>query len=415
MIRRVFLFLATLTPLVRSEVLIPAAGVEWRYQSAGAEAKNWRAVDFDDSPWAKGKGPLGYGCRGLVTELKVPAAADEKPVTAWFRHSFEVAESSAGDHPLVLTLRVDDGAAVFLNGGEIARFNLPENAGAETPAIRQLRGEPNARRIRIQSAKLLAGRNLLAVEVHQANKTSDDLLLDVSLSTGAKPAGPVTIPESAREATMAYYQNHYVPPGMTVPDGYVDGGRRMVLGKNAVVLSTREILVIDRTKDEALRKHLAYAKDPELLKLPAAERAKNLAQYVDKALSPGGDRHAALRAVEEFTIEYANQPVLFGDMEKACQSGVCRHRALLFKMLCDDAGLKVALVRGNYDAGITGGGHAWNELILDDGSRVIVDVMNPDPDFKFIPETDPAAKPYLSVKNEVLYPRSEAKKAEKQP
>ena len=403
------LLLALLSSLVRGEVLIPPAEAEWRYQSDGIETKNWRAADFDDSAWAKGKAPLGYGLEGMVTEFKALDAAKEKPITTWFRHGFEVPEKSAGDKALVLTLRVDDGAAVFLNGSEIARINLPEDATGETPAIQQIRGEPETQRLHIKAAKLLAGRNAIAVEVHQASKTSSDLVLDLSLRTDtAQPKGSAKITDSAREATMAYYQKHYLPPGMTVPDGYVDGGRRMVLGKNAVVLSTREILVIDRTKDESLRMHLAYAKDPELQRLPTAERAKKLAQYVDKVLSPGGNRDAAMDAVEAFTTEYANRPVLFGEMEQACQSGVCRHRALLFKMLCDDAGLKAALVRGNY----RGGGHAWNELILDDGARVIVDVMNPEPDFKFLPETNPAAKYYVSVKDEVLYPRS-AEKQEK--
>ncbi len=409
--RPLFILLSFLSLPVRGEVLIPAMDAEWRFQSDGVEAKNWRATAFDDTSWAKGKAPLGYGLEGLATEFKALEAAKEKPVTAWFRHGFEVPEKSAGEKALVMTLRVDDGAAIFLNGSEIARVNLPKDATAETPASQQVRGEPHAQRIRIPSAKLLAGRNTIAVEVHQASKTSSDLVLDLSLHTDtAQPEGSAKLTDSAREATMAYYQQHYLPPGMTVPDGYVDGGRRMVLGKNAVVLSTREILVIDRTKDESLRKHLTYAKSPELLQLPTAERAKKLAQYVDKVLSPGGDRRAALQAVEDFTVEYANRPVLFGEMEQACQSGVCRHRSLLFKMLCDDAGIKAALVRGNYNRGLTRGGHAWNEIILDDGARVIVDVMNPEPDFKFLPETNPAAKYYVSVKDEVIYPRVTEKK-----
>lgn len=32
----------------------------------------------------------------------------------------------------------------------------------------------------------------------------------------------------------------------------------------------------------------------------------------------------------------------------------------------------------------SGSGHAWNELILDDDTRVIVDVMNPRPEFAFL-------------------------------
>jgi CRISPR-associated protein Csh2 len=50
---------------------------------------------------------------------------------------------------------------------------------------------------------------------------------------------------------------------------------------------------------------------------------------------------------------------------------------LLFKVLADDAGLKAALVRGNYAKGGTNGfAHAWNEVVLDDGRRLLVDVMH---------------------------------------
>ena len=59
-----------------------------------------------------------------------------------------------------------------------------------------------------------------------------------------------------------------------------------------------------------------------------------------------------------------------------CQAGVCRHRSLLFKILADEAGLRVALVRGNYaSTGPPGAPHVWNEVVLDDGRRVLVDVM----------------------------------------
>jgi hypothetical protein len=399
---KILLILAALTLPVAGEIFIPGAEqTEWRYKQ-GEETKNWQAADFNDAAWTAGKAPLGFGEAKLGTELK--PGFRNAPVTAWFRHSFEVTPELAGEKALTLTLRAEDGAVVYLNGKEIARVNLPAASKPNTPASGT--HDASEQTLPIKGAMLQKGRNTLAVEVHQAAAKSTGLLLDASLRTDDKrPAGSAALTESARPATMAYYTKHYIGPEMTVPDGYVDGGRRMVIGKDAVVISGREILVIDRTKDPVLRRQLAYAKDPELLKLPTADRAKKLAQYVDKTLSPGGNRSAAMEAVERFTEEYANRPVLFGEMEEACQSGVCRHRALLFKMLCDDAGLKSALVRGNYVNGRTGGGHAWNELILDDGKRVIVDVMNPKPDFEFLPETAPESKHYVSVKNESIYPR----------
>ena len=403
-----FISLLLLLP-AGAEVLVPSgSATEWRYAVSGP-SDGWRKGDFDDSAWQKGPAPLGYGEENLGTEIAPSGKSGDQTLTAWFRTSFQVRDSAALEKSLTLSLRADDGAAVYLNGTEIARFNLPAKAEPDTMATRQLgsREELLVQKFRIKPGTLQMGPNCLAVEVHQASADSSDLVLDLALRADtAWPEIKATITDSSREATMAYYRDHFIPPGMKVPDGYVDGGRRMIVGKNAAVASSREILVIDRSKDPALRHHLEMARDTELLKLPVEARARLIARYVDKVLSPGGDRSAALQAVEEFTTGYANRPVLFGEMEEVCQSGVCRHRALLFKMLCDEAGLRAALVRGNYNGGLTTGGHAWNELLLEDGSRVIVDVMNPSPDFAFLPETSPEAKAYVSVKDEIIYPRA---------
>ena len=70
--------------------------------------------------------------------------------------------------------------------------------------------------------------------------------------------------------------------------------------------------------------------------------------------------------------------IFIGEWMDQGQAGVCRHRSLLFKIMADEAGLKSALVRGNYagKAGPPGFPHAWNELWLEDGRRVLVDVMH---------------------------------------
>ena len=81
-----------------------------------------------------------------------------------------------------------------------------------------------------------------------------------------------------------------------------------------------------------------------------------------------------IKTADQLEGEFRNKQVLIGDWVDQAQAGECRHRALLFKILADEAGLDVALVRGNY-AGGSPPGHAWNEASLGDGRRVIVDVM----------------------------------------
>jgi hypothetical protein len=104
--------------------------------------------------------------------------------------------------------------------------------------------------------------------------------------------------------------------------------------------------------------------------------------------------------------EYQNSPLSFGKMTELCPAGVCRHRALLFKLMADEAGLKVALVRGVMKSSSQTGGHAWNELHLEDGRRLLVDVMNPQRNFRFPSLTEPVARRYLSVRGVPLYPEA---------
>ena len=94
-------------------------------------------------------------------------------------------------------------------------------------------------------------------------------------------------------------------------------------------------------------------------------------------------------------------------LSESVGSGVCRHRALLFKVLADEAGLDVALVRGNLRST---GGHTWNELRLNDGTKRIVDCMNPRGGFEFPEFTDEAAQEYLTVHNEPYYTPAKSRK-----
>ena len=75
-------------------------------------------------------------------------------------------------------------------------------------------------------------------------------------------------------------------------------------------------------------------------------------------------------------------------------------RDRLFKVLADEARLSVALARGNLEGG---GAHAWNELILDDGNRFIVDCMNPRGGFDFPSTTDELSRRYLTIDSKPFY------------
>lgn len=171
------------------DVPLVAASSAWRYLDTGvAPGPDWRAAGFDDAGWLEGPGTLGYGdAQSTVISYGPDAAA--KPLTAWFRHTFTVTGVPAMEE-LEAGLVRDDGAAVYLNGVEIIRSNLPEGeltAATTASATTSDAAETSRWITALDPALLVEGTNILAAEVHQAAPDSSDLSFDLSL-TGARVA-----------------------------------------------------------------------------------------------------------------------------------------------------------------------------------------------------------------------------------
>jgi len=100
-------------------------------------------------------------------------------------------------------------AVVYINGVEVGRFNMPEGTSPTTPA-RRTRAMTGAHSISHHPASLLVeGRNVLAVEIHQATPTSSDISFDLEL------AG---LPSSSKSASDRH-------PGQPEPFGQLCSSR----------------------------------------------------------------------------------------------------------------------------------------------------------------------------------------------
>lgn len=221
------------------------------------------------------------------------------------------------------------------------------------------------------------------------------------------------IGESGKAAVMAYRLKNYVGPELYIGDGYVDGGHGMTIHPDGHVTSSREVLTVDRKRDVELQKHLAFARSEDLKKLNDLDRATRLARYVAAHFTPKEGRKVLEEKTKVLETAHRNREVLIGDVAKITgDAGVCRHRSLMYKLLADEAGLKVALVRGLYGRDPAKAGyHAWNELYLPDGKMVIVDVTNPQPDFHFPELNSKQAPRYLTPARQPKYAPEPAKAA----
>jgi hypothetical protein len=165
-------------------------GANWAYYDSTVNPTGWQNTTYNDSAWAVGPAKLGFGEPDIVTAV-IPAASR---VTTYFRRSFQVADAAAYPH-LRLNLVRDDGCAIWLNGQEIYRSNLPLTGTVSPSSLATTVGGAQEAldaldEVILSGIALQNGNNIIAVELHQSSTTSSDLVFDLSLE--GKSIGPVS-------------------------------------------------------------------------------------------------------------------------------------------------------------------------------------------------------------------------------
>jgi hypothetical protein len=169
----------------------------WKHMTTAFTGTAWTAPGHDDSGWSgPGAGLLWAHARAtgfnpllepLNTRLETnPADVGYPYVTYYFRTRFNLA-SVAPDSTLAFGAFVDDGAVFYLNGVEVYRLRMPEESDATTIATTYpCEGDATCREEFTVSGDLLnglvAGENVLAVEVHNYNVRSADVTFGLDLS-----------------------------------------------------------------------------------------------------------------------------------------------------------------------------------------------------------------------------------------
>jgi len=171
------------SPVFAQSVLVPAGSV-WKYLDDGSnQGTLWRGTGFDDSAWSGGPAQLGYGDGDEATVVSYGPDPNNRYVTTYFRHSFDVADPSQFNF-LQLRLLRDDGAVLYLNGTEIQRSNMPAGTiSYVTLASSTVSGaaEDAFNEYYVDSSDLVSGINVIAVEVNQRRVTSSDISFDLEV------------------------------------------------------------------------------------------------------------------------------------------------------------------------------------------------------------------------------------------
>jgi hypothetical protein len=190
-------FLDVNTPLV-------PRGAQWKYFDIGADQGiAWRAPAFNDNAWASGPAKLGFGDDQATLVNGGPST--NRFITTYFRRAFPVGNAAAYTNLSLRVLR-DDGAVVYLNGGEVFRHNMPAGpVTSGTLASVPVNGadETTFFGTNLSPGLLVNGMNVIAVEIHQANATSSDLAFDLELNGAGNLPPIVSLGSPAAGTTLA--------------------------------------------------------------------------------------------------------------------------------------------------------------------------------------------------------------------
>jgi hypothetical protein len=183
------------TAMAQTTVTLVPPGSTWKYLDNGTnQGTSWQAVNFDDSSWASGPAELGYGDSSTTTTVSYGPAPGNKYITTYFRRAFTIANPT-DFQGLTMRVKRDDGVVVYLNGTEVYRDNIPAGpVSYNTLAAPASDNGTTFLQSVVSASHLISGTNVLAVEIHQTDKSSSDISFDLELKGTLTPSGNTFVP-----------------------------------------------------------------------------------------------------------------------------------------------------------------------------------------------------------------------------
>ncbi|MCK5000357.1 MAG: lamin tail domain-containing protein [Anaerohalosphaera sp.] len=163
------------------------SGDTWRYFKGLSEPSNptskWRQNNFEDTPsesdWLEGEIPIGYGPSSVVTNL---TDMRYNYSTVYLRKYFDVARPSDFE-TLTFDVNYDEGINVWINGTYVGYVNVTgEEMAFDSLAPDYVSGQTSVSMTFTNPADyLVAGTNVIAVQLINNTISSSDLLFDSTL------------------------------------------------------------------------------------------------------------------------------------------------------------------------------------------------------------------------------------------
>jgi len=173
----------------------------------------WTTISFDDSAWSMGTGGIGYGDEDDSTTI-------DPAISVYCRYNFTLSYPDSITS-LILDMDFDDGFVAYLNGTELARYNMGVAESATTwdqaaDALQEAllyQGVTPLRFTLDEGVKdlLVEGANTFALEVHNESITSSDLSSNPYLHAG------ITNPGSYYHGTPSWFYPPFLQDSTLLP------------------------------------------------------------------------------------------------------------------------------------------------------------------------------------------------------
>ena len=220
----------------QAEVLVPT-GATWRYfkgrtAPSSPDPTAWRTPQFSDNSWASGAASFYYGDPFTGTELNDMQNAYS---SVFLRREFTIS-SPADVQFLTLIAACDDGFICWINGQEAMRFNVPEGeisfngfaSGAVSPDPAVFNDYPVAD----PRSLLVSGRNVIAVQLLNANLGSSDIVWEATL-VATKDTQPPVIASQTPSPGAAIRDLAAIEVVFSEPVSGVDAADLLINGQGA--------------------------------------------------------------------------------------------------------------------------------------------------------------------------------------
>ena len=161
-------------------VVVLQHGDVWKYDDRNIDpGPAWTSASFDDTAWKSGPSQLGYGDGDEATVLVHMNPAQP---SYYFRKKITLAKALSAARVEAVH---DDGIAVWVNGRQVFSKYVASTAHSAYATATSADNEVSS--FTIDPGAFVAGENVVAVMIKQANATSSDISFDFKLTVTPAP------------------------------------------------------------------------------------------------------------------------------------------------------------------------------------------------------------------------------------